>query len=358
MALHQELQGLSFAFYEVKNPDEEAKVRNRQLAVSQEVTELCRSISIVLILGGIFLAFNFFNRLKEGLSKTRDGFTDKVEAILKGNRKIDDELLDELEEVLITADIGIQRTVEIMESLKANVAKQEIKDSNDVYNMLKEELTKALRGSETSLNLQRDLTVILVVGVNGVGKTTTIGKLGLYLKEKGSKVIFAAGDTFRAAAIDQLKIWGERNDIDVVYHHEGSDPAAVVFDALQAAKARKCDVLIIDTAGRLHTKANLMEELKKIKRVVEKEISGAPHEVLLVLDATTGQNALAQAKTFNEAVNLTGIVLTKLDGTAKGGIAIGINSELGIPIKFIGIGEKVSDLQEFHPDAFISAIFD
>ncbi|MDK2888338.1 MAG: fused signal recognition particle receptor [Thermoanaerobacter sp.] len=300
----------------------------------------------------------FFNRLKESLSKTRQGLVEKIENLITGRQVIDESLYEELEEALIGADVGVETSLELMETLRRRVKEQKLRDPARLKPLLQELITDELGTEETCLNRGGPPTVILVVGVNGVGKTTTIGKLAHYYKSRGERVLLGAADTFRAAAIDQLEIWGRRVGVDVIKHREGSDPAAVAYDALQAARARKMDMLIIDTAGRLHTKSNLMEELKKIRRVLGRELPGAPHEVLLVLDATTGQNAISQARLFSEATGVTGIVLTKLDGTAKGGVIIGIRRILNIPVKFIGIGEGVEDLQPFNPQEFAAALFD
>ncbi len=300
----------------------------------------------------------FFSKLKEGLTRTRQGFVEKIENLVGGGKKIDEELYEELEELLIQADVGVKTSVDLVENLKKTVKERNIEDAQELKNILKELIAGMMGTEEFTLNLNGCPAVIVVIGVNGVGKTTTIGKLAYNLRQDGKKVLLAAGDTFRAAAIDQLEIWGERGGTDVIKHKEGADPAAVVYDAIQAARARKSDVLIIDTAGRLHTKTNLMEELKKIFRVISREMPGAPDEVLLVLDATTGQNAVSQAKLFAQACGTTGIVLTKLDGTAKGGVVIGIRSEMDIPVKYIGIGEKIDDLKEFSPGDFVEALFE
>lgn len=300
----------------------------------------------------------FFDRLKEGLQKTRKGITEKIEQVLVTFGKIDDELFDELEEILITSDIGIETTMKIIENLKKKVRDNKIVNPQKVKDLLKDELTEILDTDNPDLNTSTTPSVIIVIGVNGVGKTTSIGKIANLLKQRGKKVMLAAGDTFRAAAIDQLEIWSNRVGVDLIKQSEGSDPAAVIYDAIQAAKARKVDVLICDTAGRLHTKKNLMEELKKIGRVLERELPGASCETLLVLDATTGQNAISQAKTFSETGDITGIVLTKLDGTAKGGIVVAIKSELNIPVKLIGVGEKIEDLQRFNAKEFVEALFE
>ena len=302
----------------------------------------------------------FFSRLKDSLTKTRKNFVEKIETLVTRRRAIDEGFYEELEEILIGADIGINTAMEMVENLRSEVKKRKISDVEMLKEVLKEHICGILGdGVSNALNVNDDgLTVILVVGVNGVGKTTTIGKLAHYFKkELGKKVLLAAGDTFRAAAIDQLEIWSNRVGVELIKHKEGSDPAAVAYDAIQAARARKTDVLIVDTAGRLHTKSNLMDELKKIRRVIAKDMPEAPQEVLLVLDATTGQNAVNQAKLFGEATDVTGIALTKLDGTAKGGVVISIKNALKIPVKLIGIGEGVEDLRPFEPGAFADALF-
>jgi len=298
----------------------------------------------------------FFDRLKEGLQKTRKGITEKIDQVLVTLGKIDDELFDELEEILIASDVGIDTTMKIISDLKKKVKEDKVADPQKVKDLLKEELLSILEDEGTELNTATSPSIIIVIGVNGVGKTTSIGKIANLLKSNGKKVMLAAGDTFRAAAIDQLEIWANRVGVDIIKHSEGSDPAAVMYDAVQAARARKADVLICDTAGRLHTKKNLMEELKKVTRVIERELPGAAREILLVLDATTGQNAISQAKTFGESIDISGIVLTKLDGTAKGGIVIAIKSELDIPVKLIGVGEKMDDLQPFNAEEFVEAL--
>lgn len=299
----------------------------------------------------------FFARLKEGLEKTRKNIFGGVDAILGGFTKIDDDLFDELEESLIMADLGVDTTLKIIENLRKRVKKERAEDPSLIKGMLEDEITAILEEGVDEKFEVKSPCVMLVIGVNGVGKTTTIGKLAANYKAEGKKVLLAAADTFRAAAIDQLRIWGERSGIDVICHEENSDPAAVVFDAVNAAKSRKADVLICDTAGRLHNKKNLMEELKKIARVIGREYPEANSEVFLVLDATTGQNALQQAKLFNEVADITGLVLTKLDGTAKGGIVIAIKNELNIPVRYIGVGEGIGDLQLFDPREFSKALF-
>ena len=300
-----------------------------------------------------------FARLKEGLKKTSDSFSSKFDNLFKGYLKIDDELYEELEEILITSDISFDTTLKIVENLKENIKKKNITDVNLVKTELKEVIYELLKNSNSKIDVENDKSVIIIVGVNGVGKTTTIGKLASRLKASGKSVLLAAGDTFRAAAEEQLEIWSKRAKVEIVRHQEsGADPSAVIYDAIQKAKSKNIDVLICDTAGRLHNKVNLMNELSKIMRTVSKEHPDAKKEVLLVIDATTGQNALNQVKTFNEAVNLTGVILTKLDGTAKGGVILSIIDEYNIPVKFIGVGEKVDDLQEFNPRDFVDALFD
>lgn len=301
----------------------------------------------------------FFGRLKESLSKTRKNFVEKIDSIVTGRKIIDEELYEELEEALIQADVGIDAALELVENLRGEVKKRRIGDPEELRAVLKELIQEILGEETAAINIDSEQpAVIMVVGVNGVGKTTTIGKLARYYKEQGKSVLLSAADTFRAAAIDQLEIWGNRVGVAVIKHSEGSDPAAVAFDSLQAARARKIDVLIVDTAGRLHTKSNLMEELKKVHRVLGREMPGAPHEVLLVLDATTGQNAISQARLFKEAVGVTGVALTKLDGTAKGGVVIAIKQGLDIPIKMIGVGEGIDDLRPFNAREFAAALFE
>ena len=302
---------------------------------------------------------NFFDRLKSGLTKTRKGMIDKIENILKSYTKIDDELFDDLEEALVTADVGVNTTIELIERLKNTVKQKKVNNPDEIKDLLKDEIKSLMKesGDENKLIVDPSPAVILVVGVNGVGKTTTIGKLSYNYKKQGKKVLLAAGDTFRAAAIEQLEEWSNRAGVEIISHSEGADPAAVIFDGIQAAKARKSDILICDTAGRLHNKSNLMNELNKIFRVVEREYGNATKEVLLVLDATTGQNAINQAKVFKEVANITGVALTKLDGTAKGGVVIALQSELGLPVKLVGVGEAIEDLQDFDPDDFVDAIF-
>lgn len=300
---------------------------------------------------------NFFQKLKKGLSKTKESFTGKIGNILKFSSEIDDDLYDEIEEILITSDIGVDTTLYIMDKLKEKVKQDKIKDPSLIKGCLKEIILSILGSEKGSILPQKLPAIILVVGVNGVGKTTSIGKISSKLKRDGYKVLMCAADTFRAAAIDQLEIWSSRAGVDIIKNEEGSDPAAVVFDSISAAKARKSDVLICDTAGRLHNKKNLMDELSKISRVIMKEYPEAFEEVLLVLDATTGQNAVLQAKQFMEVCPVHGIILTKLDGSAKGGIIISIKHELDIPVKLIGVGEGIDDLQEFNPQEYVDALF-
>ena len=297
---------------------------------------------------------SYFKRLKTRLSKTRRNLSDGFEKAFAGKKKLDEDALEELEELLITSDIGVQTTLTLME----RIANAKVADAAEVKQILKEEISSILNTPAPVQETKKSTPhVILVVGVNGVGKTTTIGKIAASLNASGEKVLIAAADTFRAAAVEQLMIWAQKAGAEFIKHKENTDPAAVAFDAVAAAKSRGCDIVLIDTAGRLHTKVNLMEELKKIKRTVAKQIPGAPHEILLVLDATTGQNALSQAKLFNEALAITGLALTKLDGTAKGGIVIAICSSLNIPLQYIGIGEKIEDLRPFDAEQFIDALF-
>lgn len=300
---------------------------------------------------------SFFSRLKEGLTKTTKAFTDTIDNLFNQYDKIDDDLYEELEEILIMADIGMDTTLKIVERLKAELVKRKVSEPSLVKPVLKDVIADLLlEKNNPKLNIDKSPSILFVIGVNGAGKTTTIGKIARSLKMQNKEVILAAADTFRAAAIDQLKVWGDRAGVPVIAQQEGSDPAAVVYDSIRAAKARKTDVLIIDTAGRLHNKVNLMNELAKIFKVIEREYPEAEKEVLLVLDATTGQNGLQQAKLFKESANITGIVLTKLDGTAKGGIVLAINNELGIPIKLIGVGEGINDLQVFDAKSFADAL--
>lgn len=299
----------------------------------------------------------FFDNIKKGLEKTRKSFVANVEHIVIGYAQIDDDFLDDLEGTLLTSDLGPKTTGYLMKEVRRGVTEGIINDTRDVLPFMEDRITEILSAQEETLDLHHP-EVILVVGVNGVGKTTTIAKLAHYYADQGKKVIIAAADTFRAAAADQLSVWGQRINVPVIKHKEGADPAAVVYDAMEAAKARNADFVIVDTAGRLHTKVNLMEELKKIGRVANNHVEGAPHQTLLVLDGTTGQNAVSQAKLFGEAVPVNGIVVTKLDGTAKGGVVISIKEELGVPVRWIGIGEGMDDLRPFYAKEFAAALFD
>ncbi|GAA0722908.1 signal recognition particle-docking protein FtsY [Clostridium malenominatum] len=299
----------------------------------------------------------FFNKLKEGLSKTKDNFTDKISEMLNMYVAIDEDLYDELEEILITSDIGVETSLEIIRKLKEKIKETKVKDVSGVKPCLKEVLVEMLGEEKGTILPESTPEIVLIVGVNGVGKTTSIGKISHKLKTNGYKVLMVAGDTFRAAAIDQLEVWSKRAGVDIIKHQEGSDPAAVVYDGIQAAKARGVDVLVCDTAGRLHNKKNLMDELGKINRIIEREYSNASKHTYLVLDGTTGQNAIQQAKQFMEVCNVDGIILTKLDGTAKGGVVISIKHALNIPVKLIGVGEGIEDLQDFNPREFVEALF-
>ena len=299
----------------------------------------------------------FFSRLKEGLLKTRKNIAGKINNVLSGFKSVDEDLFEQLEEILITSDVGISTSISILDNLREKVKEQKIKTPAEIKDLLKQEILAIMEDSTEKFG-EKTPAVILIIGVNGVGKTTSIGKIASKMKNSGKKIIIAAADTFRAAAIDQLEVWGNRAGVDIIKHQEGSDPAAVIFDAINSAKSKKADMLICDTAGRLHNKKNLMDELKKIYRVIEREYPEAHKETLLVLDAATGQNAISQAKLFKEAADITGLVLTKLDGTAKGGIVIAIKSELGIPVKFIGVGEKINDLQDFAAVDFVNALFE
>lgn len=299
-----------------------------------------------------------FSKLKEGLTKTRNNIVSGIDSVFSGFSKIDDDFYDELEETLIMGDIGVRATEEIIEDLKEKVKENKIKQPEECKNLLIETIKEKMNLGENAYDFENKQSIVMLIGVNGVGKTTSVGKLAGLLKAQNKKVIMAAADTFRAAAIEQLTEWSKRTGTDIIAQSEGSDPAAVIFDAVAAAKARNADVLLCDTAGRLHNKKNLMEELKKIDRVIERSYPEAYRENLIVLDATTGQNALSQLKEFNEVTNITGIILTKMDGTAKGGIAVAIQAEMGIPVKYIGVGEQVEDLQKFDSDVFVNALFD
>ncbi|MBP3255742.1 MAG: signal recognition particle-docking protein FtsY [Clostridia bacterium] len=301
---------------------------------------------------------SFFDKLKAGLSKSKTSFDEKINSVFSGFRKVDEELLEELEEVLIMSDVGTETSLKIISNLRSRIKKENIKDEQEVKEALKDEMAKILEKEDSSLKLETKPSVILVVGVNGVGKTTSIGKIANRIKKDGKKVVLAAADTFRAAAVEQLDIWAKRADVDIIKKPEGADPASVVFDAIKYVKETNADVLICDTAGRLHNKKYLMDELEKIKKVIDKELPDASKEVLLVLDATTGQNAIEQVKAFKETADITGLVLTKLDGTAKGGVVIGIVEENNLPIKFIGIGEQIDDMEVFNAHEFTAAFFE
>lgn len=299
----------------------------------------------------------FFSKIKQGLKKTRDSVIGQIDSMLKSFTKIDEELFEELEELLVMGDVGVSTAQNICEKVKARVKETGTTDPQQIYVLLEEVVSDMLKGGQ-ELNINTKPSVILVIGVNGVGKTTTIGKMANRFRNEGKKVLLAAADTFRAAAIDQLQVWAERSKCDIIKQNEGSDPAAVVFDAISAAKARGADIIIADTAGRLHNKKNLMDELAKINRIIDRELPDADKEILLVLDATTGQNAVSQVEHFKEATGITGIVLTKLDGTAKGGIVLAIKNSLDVPVKFVGVGEQIDDLQPFNPEEFSKALFD
>jgi fused signal recognition particle receptor len=316
-------------------------------------------MAIQTLFGSVPQEPNLLERLKAGIEKTRTGLVDRVEDIISGKKEIDADLLEELEYTLITADIGVRTTTEILDRIRERVDRKLVGDAGELRNLIREHLLEVLQATERPMaHVNQPPAVVMVVGVNGSGKTTTIGKLTQRFKNEGRSVLLCAADTFRAAAIEQLEVWGQRTQTDIIRQKAGSDPSAVVFDAVQAAKARKTDYVIVDTAGRLHTKDNLMAELEKMRRTASKVVPGAPHEVWLVLDATTGQNGLEQARKFTETSGVTGIVLTKLDGTAKGGVVIAIARELNLPIRFIGVGEKAEDLLPFEPEEFIQSLFE
>ena len=300
---------------------------------------------------------SLFERLKQGLTKAKQGITDKVDQVLKSYTKVDEDLLEEIEEILITADVGVETTMYIIDKLTDAIKTKKITDPQDVKGELKLIIEEILTNDNSTLDVSHSPSIIIMVGVNGVGKTTTIGKLASRYKKEGKKVLIAAGDTFRAAAIDQLEVWANRSGVDIIKHQEGADPGAVIFDSIKAAKARNIDLLICDTAGRLHNKANLMNELSKVFKIIDREYPEAKKEVLLVVDATTGQNAVSQAKSFKQVCDITGLVLTKLDGTAKGGVILAVKSEVDVPVKLIGVGEKMEDLQDFDATAFSEALF-
>ena len=334
---------------------EESKVNDQEVEIEEKDKD--SEEEIVEVIEESQKKVNLFERLKQGLTKAKQGITDKIDDVLKSYTKVDEELLEELEEILITADVGVNTTMDIIDNLRDKIKENKITEPIEVKEALKNIIEEILTNENSTLNVEKSPTIILMVGVNGVGKTTTIGKLANRYKQEGKKVLLAAGDTFRAAAIEQLEVWASRSNVDIIKHQEGADPGAVVFDAIKAAKARKVDLLICDTAGRLHNKANLMNELGKVFKIVDREFPEANKEVLLVVDATTGQNAVVQAKTFKEVADITGIVLTKLDGTAKGGVVLAVKNEVDVPVKLIGVGEKVEDLQDFDAKAFSNALF-
>ena len=306
------------------------------------------------------MAWGFIEKLKKGLSKTHQGFVEKMDRLFLAKKTIDQDVLDELEALLFEADLGVKTATQLIEGVRQGLKRGELKEPDKIKGFIKQEISRILQAGERPLSIDFSKTkpfVIMVVGVNGVGKTTTIGKMAHQYASSKKKVLIGAADTFRAGAVEQLEIWANRVGADLIKQSEGSDPAAVAFDSIKAALSRETDVVFIDTAGRLHTKVNLMEEMKKLKRIIARECSGAPHEILLVLDATTGQNAISQAKLFHETIDVTGIALTKLDGTAKGGIIVGITEELNLPIRYIGVGEAIDDLKEFHAAEFIEALF-
>ena len=340
---------------EVVESIEESTIHNQEV-ITSEVDEDSKEENIEVV-EEPQKKVNLFERLKQGLTKAKQGITDKIDDVLKSYTKVDEELLEELEEILITADVGVNTTMDIIDKLRDKIKENKITEPSGVKAELKNIIEEILTNENSTLNVEKSPTIILMVGVNGVGKTTTIGKLANRYKQEGKKILLAAGDTFRAAAIEQLEVWAGRSNVDIIKHQEGADPGAVVFDAIKAAKARKVDLLICDTAGRLHNKANLMNELGKVFKIVDREFPEANKEVLLVVDATTGQNAVVQAKTFKDVADITGIVLTKLDGTAKGGVVLAVKSEVDVPVKLIGVGEKVEDLQDFDAKAFSEALF-
>ena len=330
---------------EVETIDESTEVVEEEI-VEEVVKEKTEEVKVSL-----------FERLKQGLTKAKQGITDKVDQVLKSYTKVDEDLLEEIEEILITADVGVETTMYIIDKLTDAIKTKKITDPQDVKGELKLIIEEILTNDNSTLDVSHSPSIIIMVGVNGVGKTTTIGKLASRYKKEGKKVLIAAGDTFRAAAIDQLEVWANRSGVDIIKHQEGADPGAVIFDSIKAAKARNIDLLICDTAGRLHNKANLMNELSKVFKIVDREYPEAKKEVLLVVYATTGQNAVSQAKSFKQVCDITGLVLTKLDGTAKGGVILAVKSEVDVPVKLIGVGEKMEDLQDFDAKAFSEALF-
>ena len=326
--------------------EEESNEEVKEEQLTEEIVEEPKEAKVSL-----------FERLKQGLSKAKQGITDRVDQVLKSYTKVDDELIEEIEEILITADVGVETTMDIIDKLTDAIKTKKITDPKDVKGELKLIIEEILTNDNSTLDVSHSPSIIVMVGVNGVGKTTTIGKLAARYKKEGKKVLIAAGDTFRAAAIDQLEVWANRSGVDIIKHQEGADPGAVIFDSIKAAKARNTYLLICDTAGRLHNKSNLMNELSKVFKIIDREYPEAKREVLLVVDATTGQNAVSQAKSFKQVCDITGIVLTKLDGTAKGGVVLAVKSEVDVPVKLIGVGEKMEDLQDFDAKAFSEALF-
>ena len=326
--------------------EEESNEEVKEEQLTEEIVEEPKEAKVSL-----------FERLKQGLSKVKQGITDRVDQVLKSYTKVDDELIEEIEVILITADVGVETTMDIIDKLTDSIKTKKITDPKDVKGELKLIIEEILTNDNSTLDVSHSPSIIVMVGVNGVGKTTTIGKLAARYKKEGKKVLIAAGDTFRAAAIDQLEVWANRSGVDIIKHQEGADPGAVIFDSIKAAKARNTDLLICDTAGRLHNKSNLMNELSKVFKIIDREYPEAKREVLLVVDATTGQNAVSQAKSFKQVCDITGIVLTKLDGTAKGGVVLAVKSEVDVPVKLIGVGEKMEDLQDFDAKAFSEALF-
>ena len=326
--------------------EEESNEEVKEEQLTEEIVEEPKEAKVSL-----------FERLKQGLSKAKQGITDRVDQVLKSYTKVDDELIEEIEVILITADVGVETTMDIIDKLTDAIKTKKITDPKDVKGELKLIIEEILTNDNSTLDVSHSPSIIVMVGVNGVGKTTTIGKLAARYKKEGKKVLIAAGDTFRAAAIDQLEVWANRSGVDIIKHQEGADPGAVIFDSIKAAKARNTDLLICDTAGRLHNKSNLMNELSKVFKIIDREYPEAKREVLLVVDATTGQNAVSQAKSFKQVCDITGIVLTKLDGTAKGGVVLAVKSEVDVPVKLIGVGEKMEDLQDFDAKAFSEALF-
>ena len=343
---------------EVEEDIQQTKEIVEEVELQEEIEETIEEVEIIEeVVEEQPQKVSLFDRLKQGLTKAKQGITDRVDEVLKSYTKVDEDLLEDLEEVLITADVGVNTTMEIMEKLEDAIRSKKITDPQDVREELKAIVEEILSKDDTKLDVSHTPTIILMVGVNGVGKTTTIGKLAYRYKKEGKKVLLAAGDTFRAAAIDQLEVWANRCNVDLIKHQEGADPGAVIFDAIKASKARGVDVLICDTAGRLHNKSNLMNELGKVFKIVDREFPEAKKEVLLVVDATTGQNAVSQAKSFKQVCDITGLVLTKLDGTAKGGVILAVKSEVDVAVKLIGVGEQMEDLQDFVSKSFVDALF-